>query len=407
MTFRRLWLPSTLTILFAAQGLLAQAPASIPFRLAETAGIRRNTFPVNTRVPFARGVLKDSANLRLMLAEREIAAQLAAETRWPDQSIQWLSVDFNATIAPLESQTYRVEYGPEVKASTTARGLMVTETADAIQAGNVRFAKTGSPLVTSVKYRQEDIATGPNGFSLTDVAGVAHDLSTATDVKAEVVKPGPLYVVVRYTGRIVIDSSYSVPFVITAEMPNSKTWVKYSAAVEDSAKRVRDLVFSSPLALTVAPLTWDFGTGSWTYGSFRNPTDSVVLTQTVKANANDWQVKSGAKGQEQMYEAAAGSRPKIAEGWGHFQDAREVIAFGFDKFGQFPGTYTVAFDATGQSSYRFAPLQPGQRIELAIFQHYVASPTPIGAVTSPVSMLNSLGVVIEKDVYTKAGVSIP
>lgn len=400
----RLLLTSTFAILCATQGLLAQAPGSIQVRITETAGIRRNTFPVNTRVPFARGVLQDTDHLRLVLAEQEIGAQFAAESRWPDHSIQWLSLDFNATIGPLENQAYRVEHGADVKANALTRGLMVTETANDIQAGNVRFSKMGAPLVTSVRYRQEDIGAGPNGFSITDVAGSSHDLSTATELKAEVVKPGPLYVVVRYTGRMVVDSSYSAPFVITAEMPNSKSWVKYTAAVEDSAKRVRDIAFSSPLTLTAAPLLWDFGTGSWTYGSFRNPTDSVVMTQTVKANANDWQVKVGAKGQELPYEAAGGSRPKIAEGWGHFQDAKEVIAFAIGRFGRVPGTYAVGFDATGQSSYRFAPTLAGNRIELTIFQHYVASPTPIGAVTSPVSMMNSLVVSLDRDVYTKAGV---
>jgi hypothetical protein len=132
-----------------------------------------------------------------------------------------------------------------------------------------------------------------------------------------------------------------------------------------------------------------------------------VLIQIVKPNANEWQIKSGAKGQEQPYETAAGNRPKVAEGWGHFQDAKEVIAFGFDRFGRQPGTYTVAFDALGQSSYRFAPAQPATKIDLTIYQHYVASPAPIGAVTSPVSMLNGLTVILDRDVYTRAGVPVP
>jgi hypothetical protein len=67
-----------------------------------------------------------------------------------------------------------------------------------------------------------------------------------------------------------------------------------------------------------------------------------------------------------------------------------VIAFGFDKFGQEPGTYTVTFNARGQETFQLLPAQPQTHHELAVYQHYVGSPTPIGAVTSPASMLNSL-----------------
>jgi hypothetical protein len=216
--------------------------------------------------------------------------------------------------------------------------------------------------------------------------------------------------VVRYSGKLALDAGYSVPFAVTAEMPNSKTWVKYSASVDDPAKRLRDIAFNSPLSLTAEfPWLWDFGTGSWTYGSFRNANDSVVLTQVVKAVAsgNEWQVKTGTKGQEQPYEIAAGARSRIAEGWGHIQDGKEVVAFGFDKFGHQPGTYTVSFDGQGHELFRFAPAQPAVHHELTIYQHYVVSPTPIGAVTSPVSMLNGLAASLDREQYVKAGVPVP
>jgi hypothetical protein len=369
--------------------LLAQT-RSITLSVKETAGIRRNAYPVNARVPLARGVLKDPGTVRVMNNDREVAAQISAESRWPDESIQSVAVDFNVSIAPREQQTYRLEYGADVKPGATPRGLAVTQTDDAIQVGNVRFNKSKAPLVLSVRYRQEDIGTGANGFTITDSKGRALDLMNAESMKAEVIKTGPLYVVVRYSGKLALDSAYGVGFTVTAEMPNSKTWVKYSASVDDPAKRVQHLTFNQPLAFSTFPWLWDFGTGSWSYGSFRNPTDSVVFTQTVKAGGNDWQIKTGPKGQEQMYEVAGGNRPKLAEGWGHIQDAKEVIAFGFDKFGRQPGTYTASFDGLGQTSFRFVPAQPGTRHEMTVYFHYVASPTPIGAVTSPVSMLYPL-----------------
>src|SRR5262249_13124811 len=133
----------------------------------EAAGIRRNAYPVNGQVTVARGVLTDASRVRLVLNDREVVAQIGVESRWPDNSIRGLGLDFNATIGPLERQTYRVEFGNDVASAVGANGgntLSVTQTTDAIQVGRVRFGKTASPLVLSVAYRQEDIGKGLNGF---------------------------------------------------------------------------------------------------------------------------------------------------------------------------------------------------------------------------------------------------
>jgi len=366
------------------------APAgSGDISVRETAGIRRNNYPVNALVPVARGTLNDPSRVRLLSNTNEVAAQVAVDSRWPDNSIRSLDLNFNVSIGPLERQAYRVEFGTDVKASVTANGLSVTQTADGFSVGRVRFSKSASPLVLSVGYREEDIGKGLNGFTVTDEKGTVHELNSDS-VISELVKPGPIDVLIRYTGKATIDGSYSVGFVLTIEMPNSKSWVKYGATVDDPLRRVRGIAFHSPVALGAFPWLWDFGTGSWTYGAFRNASDSVRLTQIVRPGAEQWKIETGPKGQEQLYETASGSRPKIAEGWGHFQGAKEVIAFGFDKFGQQQGAYSVTLDAEGQELFQFVPAQPNTRHQLAIYQHYVASPTPIGAVTSPASMLNPL-----------------
>ena len=370
-------------------GVYGASPGSAEISVREAAGIRRNAYPVSGRVAFAKGELKDASAVRLLLNERELAAQVSVESRWPDSSIKSAEVNFNASIGPLERQTYRVEFGNDVKSPVTANGLSATQTAEAIQVGAVRFGKTASPLVLSVAYRQEDIGKGLNGFTVTDEKGTAHELNSES-VSAEVVKAGPIDVLIRYTGKAAMGGNYSVGFVLDVEMPNSKSWVKYAAIVNDPEKRIRGIAFNSPVAFGAFPWLWDFGTGSWTYGSFRNASDSVTLTQVVKAGAERWKIENGPKGQEQLYETAGGGRPIIAEGWGHFQDGKEVIAFAFEKFGQQPGTYTVTFDAHGQETFQLIPAQPLTRHQLAVYQHYVGSPTPIGAVTSPASMLNSL-----------------
>jgi hypothetical protein len=223
-------------------------------------------------------------------------------------------------------------------------------------------------------------------------------MSHAENVKADILKRGPLFVVIRYSGQLHLGGDARVPFTILVEMPNSKTWWKATATFDDAAKRVHAVAFHSPLALGAFPWVWDFGTGSWSYGSFRNKTDSVVFTQIVTTPGNGkWSIATGPKGQEQLYEATAGRRLAVAEGWGHIQDAKEAIAFAIDGFGRDPGTYTITLDGEGHTMVQLAPAKPAaRRHQLAIYQHFVATPVPVGAVTSPVSMLNPLEVTVGK-----------
>jgi hypothetical protein len=382
-------------LLGSASGALA---GSVDISVREAAGILRNTFPTNTHVTLSRGGLKDTVNARLMLDDKEEGGEFTVETRWPDNSIKSLAVDFNASIMPLQRQTYHLEYGGDVKAIAplTGRPITVAQGADGFQISSMKFGKTPWPLALSSALRQEDIGkNGLNGFTVTDDKGAVHDL-TAASVEAEVVKPGPIDAMVRYTGQALVDDGYSIGFVVTVELPNSKSWVKYSARVDDPGKHVRSLAFHSPIAFGGFPWLWDFGTGSWSYGSFSDPGDSVTLTQTIKPGADSWKIEIVSKGKAQLYETAAGNRPKRAEGWGHFQDGKEVIAFGFDKFATETGTYTMLFDAHGQETFRFSPTAPKTRHGITIYQHYVASPTPIGAVTSAASMINPLIIKVGK-----------
>jgi len=396
-----------LLLAMLGSAIAAQSPGTVAIHVKETAGIRRSGYPAHATVTLPKGALPDAANVRLLTSGKEVPGQFTATAKWPDGSVSTLDVDFNASLGPGEESAFQLEYGAAVKAEATARGLTVTETAGTIQVGNVRFNKTAMPLLASVNYRQEDIGPGPNGFTIVDTSGVSYDLSRAESVKVEILKRGPLFVVIRYSGQMRLDGDVRLPFTVLVEMPNSKSWWKATASFDDAPKRVQSIAFHSPLSLGAFPWLWDFGTGSWSYGSFRNKTDSVIFRQTVTSASaprkaapytasGKWEIATGPKGQEQPYEIAAGRRAGVAEGWGHLQDAKEAIAFAVDGFGREAGTYTMAFDGEGHTTVQLVPAKPGLRLELAVYQHFVAMPVPIGAVTSPVSMLSPLEVTVAK-----------
>jgi YetA-like protein len=388
--------------------LEAQTPKSVALAVKETTGIRRYRYPVGVRVPFPKGALSSADNARLTLNGAEVPGQFTSESLWPDGSVQWLAVDLNAEIGPNEEQKYQLEYGVDVKSGPPSRGLLVTENADSIQVGNVRFSRTGSPLLVSVKYRNEVLRAPGTGFAVVDGAGKLLDLKSTEPVKLEILKRGPIYVTLRYSGRLALDEGSSVPFVVTAEMPNSKAWVKVTAQVDDPGKKLKGILYQMPFSLGPFPWVWDFGTDRWTYGSLRNASDSMILTETVKTpESSDWQVKFGPKGQEQSYETAPKGRSSRLVRWGHIQDSKDVIAFGVDANPSLPGQYEFALDGEGHGSIRFTSATPAAQQRLTVYHHFVSTPVQIGAVTSASAMLSPLVATCDPKQFVISGVRQP
>jgi hypothetical protein len=386
----------------------AQGKQTTTIRVTETSGLRRTEYPVRARVSVPQRTVADATHVQLRLNDTPVPAQYTVMSKWPDGSAQAIDVDFNASLAPAEVRAYQLDFGPEVTAGAPPRGLAVTEEADAVQIGNVKFSKSAAPLMASAAYvRSEFIGQFPgarNGFAIVDKAGARHELSIAPSLKAELLKRGPLSVVLQYSGSVPIDAKYSVPVTLTVEMPNSKSWVKMSASVNDSGRRVRDLEFDAPLALGAFPWVWDFGTENGTYGAFRTANDAAVLTQILAPGPQEtsaWRVDTGTQAELRPYEAsvrsatpAAGDRGRLASGWGHLVGPATAVAFAIDGLGDLPGTYTVTLGGQGQVTYRFSPSGNATTHRFGVYQHFVSTPVAIGAATTPTSMLKPPVVVV-------------
>lgn len=396
---RRLACPALLLVSAAVTPASAQqAPATRVFHVRETIGIRRTEYPVSVSFQLAKGALSDVSHARVLTNSAEVAAQFTAIASWDDGSVQTLDADFNASLDPEEDRRFELQFGPAVTAAVKpARGLTVEDQPDAIIVGNLKFQKNGSPLLASATYRGEGIGAGANGLTLTDTNGRRHDLSKAQGGRLEVVKAGPLLVVLKYRVAIQLDDTTSVPVELLLEMPNSKTWLKTTATVIDRTRRLKDIAIERPYAWSGFPVLWDFGTDSGTYGVFRAATDAITLTQTSTASGSSgWKIESGPLNQRRAVETSAGARNKTATGWGHLQDAKSAVAFAFARFGRDPGTYTIALSGGGQTTFRFQPTTPSTQPQIVLFEHFVSTPVAIGAATNPTAMLTPPSVTVER-----------
>ncbi|MBI1977231.1 MAG: glycoside hydrolase family 127 protein [Candidatus Omnitrophica bacterium] len=90
--------------------------------------------PVEGGIPFPLGELRDVTNVRVQNAQGEdVPFQSRILGRWPDGSIKWLSVHFQATVDPMGGAGYYLDYGPGIKTLEFPTKLKVTENAESIQ----------------------------------------------------------------------------------------------------------------------------------------------------------------------------------------------------------------------------------------------------------------------------------
>lgn len=384
-----------LSLTVGAAPISAQWTAAV--RVEEPAGIRRTAFPTHLRMEIPEGRLDYVSQLRLVDGLRDVAAQGTARSTWADGSVRELDIDFNISIGPFEERVLELEYGADVAGKVSGgRGLVAMEDDSGIVVGSVRLNRIGAPLLASVAYRGEMIGQGRNGISVVERTGIRRDAREIVWEPVEVLKSGPILVLVRYRGRLGLSGGSSADITLDVEMPNSKSWLKISTVVSDPDGRVGDIAIETPLRMGTHPWTWDFATRNASYGAFRDPTGSAIFTRTVgESGAGSWRILAGAAGSERPYEQGGPDAAEAARTWAHFVGSEEAIAFAVETKPGSAGTITVWLTGVGQTSIEFRSAEPESEHALTVYQHYVATPVPIGAATSPASILSPLRVTVE------------
>ncbi len=99
-----------------------------------------------------KAALADAAHARVMTNSAEVPAQFTSRASWEDGSVQTLDVDFAPNLDPEEDRRFELQFGPSVTpAAEVGRGLTVVDQPDAIVVGSLKFSKSGSPQLASVK----------------------------------------------------------------------------------------------------------------------------------------------------------------------------------------------------------------------------------------------------------------
>lgn len=180
----------------------------VPLTVTEDSGVRRIGQPVSSGIPLPRGQLWDDAGLRLLNADGvEVPLQTEVLARWPDDSIRWVLLIFQADLLPRERARFNAEYGSAVERAQR-RGLQLHRDGNSLQvaAGALKWSLPSEGVTAAVDRAGEEWRwVGVPTLTARDKDGFVYT-SAGTSYAVDVEEDGPQRAVVRIRGELRAES---------------------------------------------------------------------------------------------------------------------------------------------------------------------------------------------------------
>ncbi|MFC2076610.1 hypothetical protein ACFLT7_05960 [candidate division KSB1 bacterium] len=327
-------------------GLLCYATAApagtIPINIDEPTGKNRSEWAVRGGIPFPEGELRSTDNLRLLNPKGQaIPLQRSKLAVWPDGSLKWVLLNFDADLKSDKGAAYKLEYGRGVKGVTPEGGITVKETAAGVEVntGAMKFSVppplSGDKLIDQVwldlngdrQFSADEavLADGLSGFyksTRSDNYEVGQALIEGPDDEArariesvEVERSGPIEAVVLIKGHYGHAHFPESPFTVRlyARLGDSTIRVVHTFTYTGSPK----IDFPSGIGLEI-PLKADKAKTVMSFGSeagmvgFRNGEDGFDHGATLQRSHLNYSIWRAAGEDHAPEELAKGSQ---SPGW--------------------------------------------------------------------------------------------
>jgi len=185
--------------------------ADLPLTMTNDYAFALPAWPVTQGLPFPQGALVSADQLKLRdAAGQEVPLQATVLGYWPDYSIKWVLLDFQADLPAQQTVPFTLQYGTQVKRAPIARPLQITEGPAALTVNTgklqVELPRDKSALLGKVwldangdgRFGDDEvISTG--GQSLLTAGGKPGAAQPAT---VKVMRRGPLHCIIRVDGSL-------------------------------------------------------------------------------------------------------------------------------------------------------------------------------------------------------------
>ncbi|MFC2075564.1 hypothetical protein ACFLT7_00635 [candidate division KSB1 bacterium] len=307
---------------------------TIPLNLDEPMGKARTNWPIRSGVPLPKGEVKSLSALRLLdPAGRSAPLQATRLAVWPDMSLKWVLLDFDADLDAGKGATYRLEYGKGVKGPTPAKKISIAETAGQIEVntGELKFTvpKSGGRLIDQVwldsngdgKYSEAEKTLESDGITgffqvvrSEDYRVGRSDINGTTDsarlqVESAVVEiAGPLKAVICIRGHYLHQHLAPSPFTVRLYARSGRSSIRVSHTFVYTGEPKVDfpaaIGLDIPLAGNPSAMDLTFGTdsGSASFRSGESGYDHGSLVQMSHLDYRVWKAAGDRHGPNLIFQ---------------------------------------------------------------------------------------------------------
>jgi hypothetical protein len=183
---------------FSSQGVMLS--------IEEPAGIDRKAEPVTSGVPLPQGCVSDPG--QLLLADEKgqpVPCQFTPQCRWPDGSVKWVLLDFQADVPAKGKTSYRLETGRS--SPPASKPVMVSEAGSIMKmvTGDVGLTinRNATCLVESVTLNGKTMVAAEKPIQVEMMTGDGKRYWASKPSKVIVESSGPLLATVLVSGHFV------------------------------------------------------------------------------------------------------------------------------------------------------------------------------------------------------------
>lgn len=388
----------------SAVGRADPAGQTLALTVKEEAGLQRFGYPVHAVLPLEAS----QDHLQLLHDGKSVPAQFGpARDRDGRPAV---SLDFNVSLAPLETASYVVRYGPEVHSGPTSRGgLKLEHSGSEFQVTNAPSLSFAIPddllgfVRQVVNSKVEFVRQESFGLSIRYKDDIHYRVGgkgpNGVPTRATVTRQGPLAVGLRFEGVEALRGERAVQSKVDLTVPNSKSWIETRWTVEDPEGFVAGLGLDLNLRIDDRPTLVDLGAISTVYSHLLDQ-EQIELCAGKAPGLSDegrrWIVRKRRQGKPTFLAIPPRPDSEGAEGWAHVMDSTRCTALAVAGFGR-SARDRILVDAGGRlrlwRDFAGGGASPEKGPKgLTFWLHFVGMPVQVGAVTSPQSMLSPLRV---------------
>lgn len=328
---------------------------AIELKLTERSGIARTEEPVTFGLPLPQGYAASLDSLMLTIDGKPAPVEFRAVDNWPDGSLRWVHADFQASLAAGGSIKLNLEQGesPETNSKLQVEqdsGTITVSTGkirvEVVSSGFNLFNRVWLNSSADNNYSNQIVAPHRGGLTLLE-SGERYLSSNGKSAELSVESRGPMRVVLRAEGRLVISSEKS-PFHYVCRMYfyNDSPLVRLAYTVEnrdpavENKKMLEGLQIQLPTTLGAKGLRYVIGSENGDISGNLDEAGSEVWSMAASSEKYSF---AG------LADSNSSGNPKAEKsdrlGWIGISGSGGAVAMGLRYFWQMhPGSLEAAAD---------------------------------------------------------------